>query len=1166
MSAERAFGWLAETRAALARHPYVLAARDRLEDAAPSGSLRVGGLHGASQALVLAALAPLERPLLVVAPTDDLREELLEALSLLAPELRVLSFPGREGRGARASSERDARAVRERLATAGRLRSGELGGGWVLSSVQALLEPLPSARSAREDRLRLAVGERLDERALFARLAELEYERVPQVASAGEFARRGDVIDLFPHGAVEPVRIEVFDDEIEALRAFDASSQRSHTDLPRLELFLGASADEEEPSFLVDELPPELAVVETDAERGEEIRSGLRLDQKESERALRWEAQRERRARVELAELPDPQLSFSVGSVHGAQGEYGLARLKRMLATEEQRIVFLAPTAAEVHRVESELGAERADGRLAKTIGFLGRGFRWSELGLTVIHHHELSGRREARRAPRAKPRAGGTPVKSFLELTEGDHVVHAVHGVARFVRVETLEQQGGREEYLALLFADEALLYVPLSRIDLVQRYVGSSAAAPKLDKLGGKTFRAKKLRALEAVRDLAADLLRVQALRAGAPGYAYPPEGELEREFVESFPFDETPDQTTAWAAVREDMEAPRPMDRLICGDVGYGKTEIAMRAAFKAAAAGRQCAVLVPTTILAQQHLESFRERFADFPVEIDMISRFRSPKEQKEILERASAGAIDVLIGTHRLVSKDVKLPRLGLLVIDEEQRFGVEHKERLKNLRAQVDVLTLTATPIPRTLHMALVGARDISALTTAPRGRQEIDTSLGYREDDTLIQEALRRELHRGGQAFFLHNRVQSIREMEKRIRRLVPEVRLLVGHGQMPEDELEEVMARFGAGDADVLLATTIIESGLDIPRANTILIDRADTFGLAELHQLRGRVGRWKHKAWCKLLIPANQPLTAEARARLKAIEELHELGAGFKIAMRDLEIRGAGNLLGAEQSGHIHAIGYELYCRLVQRAVDELRRRGAEARGEVEREQEERAAEEAAAQRAAVLGEAAKTRARREERRLQREFEEATQDFDAYLELGIEAHLPAEFVGDRKLRLQIYRELDEIREADGRARAAEALRDRFGRLPDAVERLLDLFLLKRKLGELGLRRVRWSETHFAVEFRDARKLETRLPRYFPDVRVVSEGRALLMLPPPRTDALTAFDRLKRLALDEPPPAADAARRARVPGEPRRAPRSYDSTLVEPQPTRPRRDPRRP
>ncbi|MEM8739366.1 MAG: transcription-repair coupling factor, partial [Planctomycetota bacterium] len=515
----------------------------------------------------------------------------------------------------------------------------------------------------------------------------------------------------------------------------------------------------------------------------------------------------------------------------------------------------------------------------------------------------------------------------AFLDLGVGDYVVHVDHGIAKFTGLKTMKRGGERGEYLTLQFADAALLHVPAGQIDLVQKYIGGFQGRPPLSTLGGKRWKKQKDSVAEAVKDLAAELLRVQAARETQPGVRYPADTRWQKEFEAEFPYEETEDQWAAIGAIKADMTEATPMDRLVCGDVGFGKTEVALRGAFKCVEFGKQVAVLVPTTVLAEQHERTFRSRLADYPFRVESLSRFKTAKQQRKTLEAVARGEVDVLIGTHRILSDDVKFADLGMAIIDEEQRFGVEHKNKLLGLRLTAEILTLTATPIPRTLHMSMVGLRDISSLTTPPVDRRAIVTEV-VPYDERRIEQALRRELAREGQVYFVHNRVSNLRTIADDLQRLAPDARIVVGHGQMPPKMLEEVMLTFMRREADILVSTTIIESGIDIPTANTIFINRADHFGLAELHQLRGRVGRYKHRAYCYMLLPPDRTVNEVAAKRLKAIENYSMLGAGFKIAMRDLEIRGAGNLLGAEQSGHIAAVGYEMYCVLLEQETKKLR----------------------------------------------------------------------------------------------------------------------------------------------------------------------------------------------------------------------------------------------
>ncbi|MBP5232783.1 MAG: transcription-repair coupling factor, partial [Planctomycetes bacterium] len=604
-----------------------------------------------------------------------------------------------------------------------------------------------------------------------------------------------------------------------------------------------------------------------------------------------------------------------------------------------------------------------------------------------------MLGRAPLRRTPRKRQ---SSPLAAFTDLAAGDYVVHVAHGIARYEGIENIDSNGTRQDFLRLRFADDACLYVPLSHIELVQRYIGGGNGAPPLSKLGGGSWQRKKNAAAAAARDIAQDLLRLQAARKSQAGVAMKPDGAMQKEFDASFPYQETPDQLAAIQDIKNDQEQAAPMDRLLCGDVGFGKTEVAMRAAFKAVENGMQVAVLVPTTILAEQHARTFKERMADYPVTIAGISRFTDEGRVRDTLRALREGRLDIIIGTHRLLSKDVEFKNLGLVVVDEEQRFGVEQKERLKRMRVCVDVLTMTATPIPRTLNLAMLGLRDISNLTTAPTERQAIRTEV-VRYNDELIRRVILRELARGGQVYFLHNRVRTIGQMAEKLRKLVPEARFVVAHGQMEERDLYESMESFLNRRADVLVCTTIIETGVDIPTVNTLIVHEAEHFGLGQLHQLRGRVGRYKHKAYAYFLLPERRPANPDAQKRLRALEEYSELGAGFRLAMRDLEIRGTGNILGAEQSGHINVVGFELYCRLLEKSVAELKGEQTEDSEPVE------------------------------------------------LDLGTMAYIAADYISVESQRIDFYRRLngaaDEAELNDLRA----YLRDRYGPVPPEAE---DLF----------------------------------------------------------------------------------------------------------------------
>jgi transcription-repair coupling factor (superfamily II helicase) len=727
---------------------------------------------------------------------------------------------------------------------------------------------------------------------------------------------------------------------------------------------------------------------------------------------------------------------------------------------DDERVLISCHNEGERERLAEMLAEVRtANGvslsaQVTLCLGRIQRGFRLAQERLFVISDHELFGRIDVRRTIPRRRTPEARAIDSFLELREGDLVVHLMHGIGRFRGMKRLESGSQVEEHLVLEFRDKVRMLVPASLIHLVQKYVGPAKAVPTLSKLGGQSWSRRKQKVAESVRDMAADMIRLQAARESKPGIAFPPDSHYQHEFDASFPYTETGDQLAAISAVKDDMERPRPMDRLLCGDVGYGKTEVAMRAAFKAVEAGRQVAVLVPTTVLAEQHFRTFSERMAEYPVTIEVLSRFRTKREQRAVLSRMECGTVDIVIGTHRLVQQDVRFKDLGVLIIDEEQRFGVEAKEMLKRMRLEVDVLTLTATPIPRTLHMAVLGIRDISNLLTAPQDRMAVETRIS-RFDEGLIRLAIVRELNRGGQVYFVHNRVYNIRSVADRVQTIVPEARIAIAHGQMPEHELETAMLQFVTGQVDVLVATTIIESGLDIPNANTIFINQADRYGLADLHQLRGRVGRYKHRAYCYLLLDESRPITSVASKRLKAIEEFSELGAGFRISMRDLEIRGAGNILGTEQSGHIAAVGYELYCHLLENAVRQLRSEPI------------------------------------------REYRHVN------INLPVAAWLPDDYVPAGRQKIEIYRKLSNVAAREQLADVETELRDRFGPPPPEAVRLLGMKELQLAALEWSISAIRLEDGYAVLEYGRRDVIERLARRTGRALRIVDAKHAYWPLP---------------------------------------------------------------
>ncbi len=892
----------------------------------------------------------------------------------------------------------------------------------VLCGSDAFAGKAPSPAALHSSRTTLKPGTTLDPAELAKSLAEHGYERVPTVAARGQFAVRGGIIDLFAWQAAKPLRLEFFDTDLESIREFDLDSQASTNKRLEAELLLAEPATE---ATVADYKRPGDLVISFSAEI-----------EKPDVRILEEAAEFNSEEDFTLAAYGSPLGIFEAG-------DFVLEELRRENFFRQLNdwkrdgwdiaIVFS-------NKGEQERFAELAGKDLERDLGLtpihgeLMAGFTLPVIKLAVLSSSELFGRYRtpgtSRRTTLEKARAARARA-TVDEMEEGDLVVHYEYGVARFRGI----QQGDDGDELQLEYRDGALLGVPLEQAHLVGKYVGLGGRTPELNKLGGTAWKNARKAAEKSILDYAAQLLRVQAERQHEPGFAHPADTKWMWEFERSFHYTETADQRRAIEETKLDLESPRPMDRLICGDVGFGKTEVAIRAAFKAITSGKQVVILVPTTVLAEQHWRTFRERMSDYPIRVDLLNRFRTPSEIRNTIAGIADGSVDLVIGTHRLVSGDVHFKDLGLVVVDEEQRFGVAHKEKFKQLFRQVDVLTLSATPIPRTLYMALMGARDMSTIDTPPPNRVPVSTTVcAY--DERVIRDAIRREMKRGGQVFFLHNRVKTIDQMASRIRELVPEARVLIGHGQMDKDDLEVVMHTFVKGEADVLLATTIIETGIDIPNANTILIDRADRFGLADLYQLRGRVGRAGEKAYAILLLPRDMMTVGDARKRIHAIKQYTALGSGFKIAMRDLEIRGAGNLLGTKQSGHISQIGFDLYCQLLRQSVDRLKGRKDAPRGESTFK-----ADFITTTESAFLN--PKSTIKNQQLVPAKRSDDGSSILPAFL--------PASWLSETKLRITAYRELSEA----GTEKAVDALakswRDRFGRIPDAAANLLQIARIK-------------------------------------------------------------------------------------------------------------------
>jgi transcription-repair coupling factor (superfamily II helicase) len=1019
-------------------------------------------------------------------PHSDVISDRLQTLVTLAEELPIHDSLSPEGERVRVRGRQFPETTDKMPAV--------IYGPIVVTSVNALLQKTFAPSDLKKRARFLQRGDKIAPLDLIEWLEEQGYEPEAQVSQKGEIALRGGIVDIFPSAGAWPVRLEFFGDELESLREFDPLTQISRQEItavtlpPAGELGILRHSREASPmalSTLVDYLPRETIFLFCEPEqlavRADEYAALIPAD---DPFFISWEdflktVEEKNFTTVNLAETeeesPADNLQFqsleafrpltdhaSNPQIAEAQRREFFNQLHRW-QRQDYRVHVFCNNDGERQRFQ-EIWADLVGQAAcpALNLGSLSRGFLCEETKLVVVTDAEIFGRYKIQRARKLKSShalaARSALDIDFTDLEEGDLVVHLQYGIGKFLGLKNLPASSGSQpetECLVIQYAPNSpgdeppKLYVPVSEAHLVGKYVGAGKAHPPLNTLSGTRWRKAKEQTERAVRDVAAEFLRIQAARETQAGHSFKADTHWQQEFENAFIYEETPDQVTAIADTKADMEKPRPMDRLICGDVGFGKTEVAIRAAFKAVMDGKQVAILVPTTVLAQQHYNNFRERMADYPVRLELLSRFRTKREQQRAVKDLAAGGVDIVIGTHRILQNDIVFKDLGLVVIDEEQRFGVLHKEKFKHLRTLVDVLTLSATPIPRTLYLALTGARDMSTIQTPPHDRLPVQTIV-TQYDERIIRDAIQRELNRGGQVFFLHNRVMTIELMRGKLQTLVPNARILVGHGQMDSDELEEVMTKFINGQADVLLSTTIIESGLDIPNANTIIIDRADRFGLSDLYQLRGRVGRYKHQAYAYLLLPRHASLLTDVRKRISAMRQYSTLGSGFKIAMRDLEIRGAGNLLGAEQSGHITAVGFELYCQLLKQSVAALKGEKIKPRVDVRvaldflemNSSGESSSEESSNPhgRAELL--------RSHDSLSQRERAGVRENRTS---LPAQSGLPHSYVPEARHRIEIYRKLAQANETSALKALEKELRDRFGPFPPPVELLLQIAELK-------------------------------------------------------------------------------------------------------------------
>lgn len=1041
--------------------------------------IEVAGLAGSANAFLIAEIqSQLNATVVVVAPFEKLAENLAYDLHQLCGEDLVSSFAGREVQPYEWITP-PLENIAQRLETVWKLSLGKQQ--IVVTTPQALLQKTISRQELVKRCFELKVGDEYDLTALAARLVEIGYERLPITEEVGTFSIRGGILDVFPFTSSNPIRCEFFGDFIDSIRFFSVLSQRSVesiskiTIIPRREVvvepgmldlivedFDKATADlinerciegidnpglewlapllKIEQSTFLEHLPENTVFYLTDwqliSEQMEKVSSevetlyeGVRAEFPDapSPAQILPSAESIKSAlenQQQIIELPlgstRTGINFELRSHPSFNGQISILRgMLEGWIKEQKTIYLLSDNQLQKDRLV-ELLPEFSD-RVNFGVSGILNGFIIPETDAVILTDHQVFERHVIRH--RRRRFKEGQAISSYNALDIGDYVVHVDYGIGRYRGLKEIHVDNRRRECLLIAYAENDKLYVPIEEFSRVQKYVGKEGA-PQLTKLGGKSWERIKARTKKAIADMAEELIALYAARKARPGLAYPADDDWMRQLEASFPYEETADQLTAIDAVKKDMISQAPMDRLICGDVGFGKTEVAIRAAWKAISGGKQVAVLVPTTILAQQHLDTFRKRLGQFPVKIDMLSRFRSRQEQKETIKNIQERKVDIVVGTHRLLQKDIVIPDLGLIIVDEEQRFGVAHKERLKHLKQMADCLTLTATPIPRTLQMSLLGARDMSLINTSPKDRQPIATEI-VEFDPKIIYEAINYEVSRKGQVYFVHNRVETIEAMHRYLTKLLPHIRVVVAHGQMPEHELEEVMLAFLKNDYDVLLSSAIIESGIDIPSVNTIIINRADRFGLAQLYQLRGRVGRSQQRAFAYLLVPPFKQLTDTARKRLKAIEQHTDLGSGFHLAMKDLEIRGAGNMLGPQQHGFIEEVGFDLYCRLLEEAVAEIK------------------------------GEA------------------TTFDFDVKLETDLDTFIPESYIEDSKQRVDIYRKIADARTEEDLGVVEAELVDRFGRFGEETQNLIDLMAVKMAAHRARIARVRLSGNRLQLTY---------------------------------------------------------------------------------------------
>ncbi len=1015
-----------------------------------SVQLFIEGLNGSLRAFFITYLAEvLKKPVVFLTPDPDSAEKMRDDLEVILTSHQVVFFPTEE-KTPYDDREPNPSLQRLRLETLQYLISS--GRGVVVSTLQGIMGRVPSPESFVDGQYYLEKDQTCKYQTLIENLHKSGYTRTEIVEDVGHFAVRGGIIDIFPWTSNDPVRIEFFGDKIESIRDFNIISQRSIEETGKVEL-LPALDHEESPDTLFDYLDPNTVFIvenltiftEKSLEYEDLINKNYQNLLNEDvyplppgQRYILWDIISKQLANYHIIHfglLSDKNYKpVRFQSITPPTFAGHLNRLFSYLQkSKKERLytVIQCDTKTQAERIEEILADEQIDDTANITTGALHDGFVYEAAGIQVLTDHEIFDRFKKRRTyQRFK---NGEYLRSLSSLNLNDYVVHVQYGIGQYLGLQTIEIANTKRECIKLQYADGDTLFVSVDRLNNVQKYASEEETLPGLTRLNTGEWERIKKRTRESIEKVASELLELQAARNSQKGYSFADDTHWQRELEASFPYDETEDQLKSIEEVKKDLQSEIPMDRLLCGDVGYGKTEVAIRAAFKVVMEGKQVLILVPTTILAYQHFQTFRERMSGFPINIEMFSRFRTPKQQKIVLEKLVAGEVDIIIGTHRLLSDDVEVKNIGLLIVDEEQRFGVKHKEKLKRLRVTVDILTMTATPIPRTMHLSLMGARDLSNIETPPRNRIPVITEI-HEWDDDLIYQAITRELDRKGQVYFVHNKVKTINSLQKILQEMVPTARIAIAHGQLPEKQLENIMLDFIHKKYDVLVSTMIIENGLDIPNVNTILIDHADKFGLSQLYQLRGRVGRSDVQAYAYLLVPHGSRLTDLAQKRLKAIQDFTDLGSGFKVALRDMEIRGIGNILGKEQSGSVQAVGFDLYCRLIDESVQKLKE---------------------------VPGEEIKS--------------DLLHYADTKIDVDFDLMIPLEYISSESERVSVYHRLVNYQNPEDLDKIKTELEDRFGKIPDSVLWIIDAIELKILAGKIFAALVRLNGKNLTIKFTD-------------------------------------------------------------------------------------------